>query len=105
VTTYIPENNDFVIALIKLKASEYFIADINAPIDGSLGALEFDGATKRNKPNLAVGDVVFCRVVDYNKFVGARLSCLNKGYSSKNVLGELKGGMIIRGWKKQQKRL
>ena len=81
--------------------------DIGAPLDAILGGLEFDGATKRNKPNLQVGATIFCRVCEYSKFMGARVSCLNKGYntannvvnqreeSSKgNDMGELKGGML-----------
>jgi exosome complex component RRP40 len=74
-------------------------------MDGILGALEFDGATKRNKPNLNVGDIVYTRVAEYSKFIGARLSCLNPGYSAKGVLGELKGGMIVHGLRGREKEL
>jgi exosome complex component RRP40 len=87
VTTYVPEVNQFAIGIIKNRIGETFIVDINAPHDGSLGALEFDGATKRNKPNLNPGDIVYTRVSEYSKFLGAKLSCLNSGYSVKNALG------------------
>lgn len=101
-----PAKNDLVIGIIKVRTSEHFIVDIAAPLDGILGGLEFDGATKRNKPNLQVGATVFCRISEYSKFMGARLSCLNKGYNtSKNVsksedskggeMGELKGGLMV----------
>jgi len=49
--------------------------------------LAFDGATKRNKPNLNPGDLIYARISEYSKFLGAKLSCLNAGYSAKNVLG------------------
>lgn len=87
VTTYIPDKNHFVIGVIKNKTGENFIVDINAPMDGILGNLEFDGATKRNKPNLNIGDIVYTRVAEYSKFIGAKLSSLNSGFSAKNVLG------------------
>lgn len=77
--------------------------DINAPLDGVLGSLEFDGATKRNKPNLNPGDLVYTRVSEYSKFIGAKLSCLNSGYSAKNALGELKNGMIVYGLRGREK--
>lgn len=86
-----------MIGVIKNKTTDNFILDINAPFDGILGALEFDGVTKRNKPNLNPGDIVFTRVSDYSKFIGAKLSCLNLGYSAKNALGQLKNGMIVYG--------
>lgn len=52
-------------------------------MDATLGGLEFDGATKRNKPNLKVGSVVFCRLLEYSKHTGGKLSCINKGVSNK----------------------
>ena len=105
VTTYIPEVNQFVIAIIKNKTSDNFIVDINAPLDGMLGALEFDGVTKRNKPNLNPGDIVYARVSEYSKYIGAKLSCLNPGYSAKGALGELKNGMIVYGLRGREKDL
>ena len=86
-TTYIPEKNEFVIGIIKMKIGESYVVDINSPLDGSFGILEFDGATKRNRPNLSQGDLVYVRIVDYNKYMGASLSCINKGFSTKKVLG------------------
>jgi exosome complex component RRP40 len=61
-------------------------------MDSTLGGLEFDGVTKKNKPNLKVGAVVFCRVLQYSKHTGGQLSCMNKGISNRkgNLLGELK---------------
>jgi exosome complex component RRP40 len=103
VATYIPEKNHFVVGIIKSRVGDNYIVDINAPVDGILGNLEFDGATKRNRPNLNSGDIVFTRVADYSKFIGAKLSCLNIGYSAKSALSELKGGMIIYGLRGKEK--
>jgi len=61
-TTYIPETNQFVIGIIKNKFGEFFNVDINAPLDANLEGLAFDGATKRNKPNLNIGDLIFARI-------------------------------------------
>ena len=62
VTTYIPEKNHFVVGIIKNRAGDNYIVDINGPVDATLGNLEFDGASKRNRPNLNTGDLVFARV-------------------------------------------
>lgn len=80
---YLPMKNDLIIGVIKIWTAETFIVDIAAPLDALLGGLEFDGVTKRNKPNLKVGAIVFCRVVEYSKYTGGKLSCINKGFSSK----------------------
>jgi len=103
VTTYMPEKNNFVVGIIKAKVGDNYLVDINAPIDGVLGNLEFDGASKRNKPNLNTGDLVFARIAEYSKFIGAKLSCINTGYSAKGVLNELKGGMIVYGLRGKEK--
>ena len=97
VTTYLPEVNHFVIGTIKNRTGESFIVDINAPLDGTLGGLEFDGASKRNRPNLSSGDIVFARIAEFSKFLGAKLSCFNAGYSVAKVLGQLEGGMVVYG--------
>lgn len=62
VTTYMPEKNHFVIGVIKNKIGDNFLVDINAPLDAILPGLDFDGATKRNKPNLNAGDLIYTRV-------------------------------------------
>ena len=60
---YLPVKNDVVVGVIKVRTADMYVVDIGAPGDGALGGLEFDGVTKRNKPNLKVGATVFCRVV------------------------------------------
>lgn len=84
---YIPKVGDLVIGTIKTKTSESYILDIGAPLDITLGGLEFDNATKRNKPNLKQGSVVFCRVESYSKHLGGKASCINKTAKSSNQLG------------------
>ncbi len=84
---YEPAKGDLVIGTIKMKSADYYTVDIGAPLDAILGALEFDGATKRNKPNIAQGSLVYCRVSEQSKYLGAKLSCINKGFNSQNDLG------------------
>lgn len=87
---YMPAVNDTVIGVVVDKSSEsyrlnigsrcviprklfcdseaFLCGDFTAPAClvcsclANLGALSFDGATKRNKPSLAVGALVFARV-------------------------------------------
>lgn len=95
-TMYMPKKNDLVLATVKARTSEAFICDIGSALDATLSGLEFDGATKRNKPNLQIGTVVYCRLHEYSKYTGGKLSCINKGLTNKqNQLGELKGGCTL----------
>ncbi len=84
-----------MIGTIKMKSADYYIVDIGSALDATLGALEFDGATKKNKPNIAQGSLIYCRVTECSKYLGTKVSCFNKGFNSKNDLGELKGGMKV----------
>ena len=64
--------------------------------------LAFDGASKRNKPALAVGALVFARVAAAGRHLDAELSCAalagpRRDWTSGQALfGELRGGALAR---------
>jgi exosome complex component RRP40 len=73
-------------------------------IDGSqpavLDSVEFNGATKRNRPNLKVGDLIYAKVASVNKFTAPVLTCKSKTCkkdwtSGESTFGELKHGLSI----------
>ena len=74
--------------------------NINGPRKATLNVLAFDGASKRNKPDLAVGALVYARVESTDKDLEAELTCkapegsANKKdwVSGEAEYGELKGG-------------
>ena len=51
---YFPEVNDVVIGVVQKGGGFAYDVDIKAPVTAKLGALEFEGATKRSKPRLEV---------------------------------------------------
>ena len=67
-----------------------------------LPELAFDGASKRNKPALAVGSVVFARVAAVSAHVDAELSCCVQSgprrdwMTGQALFGELRGGALVR---------
>mmetsp|Transcript_48632 Transcript_48632/g.77795 ORF Transcript_48632/g.77795 Transcript_48632/m.77795 type:complete len:262 (-) Transcript_48632:43-828(-) len=85
---YIPYPEDRVIGIITRRTLMYYHVDINGPCDGLLGVLEFEGATKRNKPELNVGDIVFCRVCVANRDMQPILSCKSPSFNKSWVSGE-----------------
>ena len=86
--------------------------DINAAHYGILSNFEFAGATKRNKPILQSGQIVYCRVLNDTSSIMAQtthepilLSCMNGPYdigipskdwtTRENCYGELRNGGTV----------
>lgn len=71
-----------------------FIVDIGAPFPAQLPMLSFEGATRRNRPNLATGDLVYARVITANRDMDPVLSCVDsQGRAS--GFGPLKEGYVV----------
>jgi exosome complex component RRP40 len=97
---YIPELGDVVIGVVLELLGESYAVDINAPRLASLDLLAFDGATRRNCPDLEPGALVFARVCRAMNDVEPQLTCMavsnKKDWTSgEAAFGELKGGMVF----------
>lgn len=93
---YSPKIDDMIVGTIIGKNMDQYKVDINSYIPAVLGTSEFEGATKKTKPNLKIGDLVFAKVVKTNKFDSPILSCISgdgKTWSS----GEAFFGVINHG--------
>lgn len=109
---YIPNRQDRVIGIVEERMGDYYRCNIFGPHSALLPTLAFEGATKRNKPNLSTGSTVYCRVVSAPRDIDPELSCKvggggtgttsDGGASRKDWLtgectyGELKGGTLIK---------
>mmetsp|Transcript_25169 Transcript_25169/g.81194 ORF Transcript_25169/g.81194 Transcript_25169/m.81194 type:complete len:270 (+) Transcript_25169:15-824(+) len=98
---YDPVVGDMVVGVVRERGAEEYQVDIGAPFPALLPALAFDGASKRNKPNLQVGDVVYARVATAHRHLEPELSCLSIGGKKKDwvtgesMFGQLKGGHMF----------
>lgn len=91
---YIPAVDESVIGIIAEKYGENFAVDIGGPFTASLPVLAFEGATRRNRPNLQVGDLVYARVTAADRDLEPVLACTDaQGKSS--GFGQLKEGYLI----------
>lgn len=102
---YFPKVGDLVIGKIKNKYAFSYDLDIGAYSIATLDALEFDGATKKNKPNLEVNMIVYCRIKSVDKFSRPELSCISplhkKSWTSgESYFGHMTGGFLIEASKK-----
>eukprot|EP00291_Cryptomonas_curvata_P000715 CAMPEP_0172180550 /NCGR_PEP_ID=MMETSP1050-20130122/17298_1 /TAXON_ID=233186 /ORGANISM="Cryptomonas curvata, Strain CCAP979/52" /LENGTH=219 /DNA_ID=CAMNT_0012853681 /DNA_START=208 /DNA_END=865 /DNA_ORIENTATION=+ len=97
---YIPCVEDMVIGVVTDKHGEEYRLDIRSCSSGLLPVLAFEGATKRSRPRLEVGALVYCRVTSALKDMEPELSCVsltsNKGWMTGGaVFGELSGGHMF----------
>jgi exosome complex component RRP40 len=74
-TRYVPAVGDSVVGIVTDKGAEHYRVRLHATGNAILPLLAFDGASKRNKPNLAVGAVVYARVAVVSRFMDPELSC------------------------------
>lgn len=96
---YYPQVDDMVVGTIIEKSSEYYRVDIGLSHPAILPSLAFEGATKRNRPNLEIGALVYCRVRVVNKHMEVELTCTSphskKDWVTKEgMFGELTGGYV-----------
>ena len=99
---YIPMKEDHVIGVITQQFSEAYTVDISSTSKAVLPTLAFDGASKRNHPNLPVGSLVYVRVESTSSFMEPVLSCqvvhgVKKDWmTGQAAFGELTGGHVVK---------
>ncbi|EDO36096.1 predicted protein [Nematostella vectensis] len=91
---YVPVKDERVIGIISNRGGESYKVDIGTSNPATLSSLAFEGATKRNKPNLQIGDLVYCRLSIANKDMEPELDCTD-GSGKSTGLGPLSGGFMF----------
>ena len=75
---YVPNVGDNVVAIIEDRLGDYYKAEIRSGTIAYLPRLAFDGATKRNRPELSRGQVIYCRVSKAFIDSDTELTCTSK---------------------------
>ncbi|KAH8686114.1 hypothetical protein BGZ60DRAFT_365864 [Tricladium varicosporioides] len=93
---YIPTAGDLVIATIQKSSVDVFYASLSDyTSNATLPQLSFEGATKKTRPQLAQGALVYARVTLANKHMDPELECVSSSTGKSEGLGPLIGGMIF----------
>lgn len=76
-----------MVGIIEDKGGDYYRVNICSGSIALLHRLGFEGASKRNKPELRVGDIVYCKVSLAHRHLDTELTCISssgvkKGWSS-----------------------
>ncbi|KAJ3557130.1 hypothetical protein NM688_g1635 [Phlebia brevispora] len=93
---YIPAPQESVVGTVIARSGEGYRVDIGSAHMASLDGLAFEGATKRNRPNLKVGSLVYARVSLAHKDMEPELECFDAQTHKAEGFGELKGGFVVR---------
>jgi len=90
---YIPARDDVVVGIVIAKTSEMYKVDIGAAEFATLPYLAFTNATKKNRPDIKVGNVVSAKVKMATPFMESEISCAE--YANSVMLGPLENGFLI----------
>nr|CAD7205474.1 unnamed protein product [Timema douglasi] len=85
---YIPSRGETVVGVVTNKSGEVFRVDIGSSDQASLSYLAFEGATKKLRPDVNVGDIVFARLITASKDMEPELVCVDS-YGKAGKLGIL----------------
>lgn len=90
---YIPAKDDVVVGIVASKTSEMYKVDIGASELATLPYLAFTNATKKNRPDIKVGNVVAAKVKMATPYMESEISCVE--YANSVILGQLENGFLI----------
>ncbi|KAI0755162.1 exosome complex exonuclease RRP40 [Daedaleopsis nitida] len=92
---YVPAPQESVVGVVAGRSGENWRVDIGSAHFASLDGLAFEGATKRNRPNLKVGSLLYARVSLAHKDMEPELECFDAQTRKAEGFGELKGGLLV----------
>ena len=87
---YYPVLNDFVLGTVTHRTTEYYRVDIGWHLPATLNALAFEGATRKNRPALQVGSIVYARVSLADPNIEPEVSCTTLEGRADEGFGEIK---------------
>ncbi|ODQ57173.1 hypothetical protein WICANDRAFT_35899 [Wickerhamomyces anomalus NRRL Y-366-8] len=93
---YIPSNNDYVIGLVTGVFGDNFrvsLSNFSFPV--SLSAMAFPNATKKNRPNLKIGNLIYARVSNASPEVDVEIECIDPTTGKDGGFGLLEGGYVF----------
>ncbi|KAK8204975.1 hypothetical protein IWZ01DRAFT_441224 [Phyllosticta capitalensis] len=93
---YIPHTNDLVIAQVHHSSTDSYHCALSPHTPfATLPHLAFENATKKTRPILTSGAIVYARVAAASKHMDPELECLSATTGKADGLGPLKGGMVF----------
>lgn len=79
---YTPKKGDLVVGIVQVKRGDILKIDIGSSETASLSMFAFEGATKKQKPDVQVGDVVYARLLNANREMEPELVCVDSYFKA-----------------------
>lgn len=93
---YIPAVGDYVIGTILGQYSDSYKVSLSSFSSSvTLSYMAFPNASKKNKPTLKVGDLVYARVCTAEKELEAEIECMDSTTGQNAGFGLLEGGIVV----------
>ncbi|KAH8305521.1 hypothetical protein KR018_002738, partial [Drosophila ironensis] len=92
---YVPARGDLVLGIVKAKAGDLYRVDIGSADMASISYLAFEAATKKNRPDLNPGDLIYARVLNASADIEPELVCVNSN-GKRGKLGILTDGFFFK---------
>ncbi|KAL9126366.1 MAG: hypothetical protein Q9217_004568 [Psora testacea] len=93
---YIPQTGDVVVATVHHSSAEIFQCSLTPHTAyAQLPQLAFEGVTKKTRPQLSAGSLIYARISHASKHTVPELLCYNASTGKSEGMGELKGGMLF----------
>lgn len=88
---YVPSPGDAIIGQITAKNAEFYTLSLGSAHSATLPVLAFEGATKRHRPNLKIGALVYALVTSAESWMEPEVTCVDPSTGKGNGMGELEG--------------
>lgn len=85
---YVPKRGELVLGVVAIKRGDLFKVDIGSSELASLSVFSFEGATKKQKPDIQIGDVIYGRLLSAHREMEPELVCIDS-YGKAKQLGIL----------------
>jgi exosome complex component RRP40 len=93
---YVPSTGDLVIGTILRSSGEFYSVSLSKYTPSViLPHLAFEGASKKTRPQLHAGDLIYARVLSTNKQTETEIQCFNENTGKSEGMGPLKEGMVF----------
>jgi len=93
---YLPSVGDLVVATVHHSSMDTYHCALTPHTPFALlGQLDFEGATKKTRPVLNPGALVYGRVRKADKWSDVEIECFNSATGKSEGMGPLKGGMLF----------
>ncbi|MCJ1474548.1 exosome non-catalytic core subunit rrp40 [Lambiella insularis] len=93
---YIPQINDVVLATVHHSSTDCFHCALTPQTTfAQLPHLAFEGVSKKTRPQLLHGSLVYAKVTSASKHMDPKITCCNPSTGKSDGMGELKAGMVF----------